>query len=60
MKVILIIYGIFSSLKWLANYLAKVALIKHIETLGFDIPNEVEVDFYVREEVRRIFKRDQN
>lgn len=58
MKVFLIIYGIFASLKWLANYLAKMALIRHIETSGFDIPNKLEIDFYVREEVRRIFKRD--
>lgn len=58
MKVILIIYGIFASFKWLAHYMYGVAMDRYVESMGLSGPSHSEVDFYVREEVRRIFNRN--
>ena len=58
MVLLLIIYGVFASLKWLANYMYGVAMDRYVESMGLDGPSREEVDFYVREEVRRIFRRD--
>ena len=58
MVLLLIIYGIFASLKWLANYMYGVAMDRYVESMGLDGPSWEEVDFYVREEVRSIFRRE--
>lgn len=58
MVLFLILYSIFASLKWLANYLAKIAMIKYVASMGLDGPSKAEVEVYVREEVRRIFRRE--
>lgn len=57
MFLLLIIYGIYASLKWLAHYMYGVAMERYVESMGLDGPSWEEVDFYVREEVRRIFRR---
>lgn len=58
MVLLLIVYGIFDSLKWLANYMYGVAIERYVESMGIDGPSREEIDFYVREEVRRIFRRE--
>ena len=58
MKVILIVYGVFASFKWLANYMYGVAMDRYVVSMGLDGPSWEEIDFYVREEVRRIFRRE--
>lgn len=58
MVLLLIIYGIFASLKWLANYLAKMAMVRYVASMGLDRPSKAEIEVYVREEVRRVFRRE--
>ena len=58
MVLLLIIYGVFASLKWLANYMYGVAMDRYVESMGLSGPSREEVDFYVREEVRSIFRRE--
>ena len=58
MVLLLIVYGVFASLKWLANYMSMIAMIRYVESMGLDGPSKAEIEVYVREEVRRIFRRE--